>query len=76
MCTRVCLCFLKADRLHSCHESGAFSGQVTKDITNLSAAAFLSSMGKKTPLTARLSTVVHEKGYAAQTITVLVLLHL
>ena len=36
--------------------------QVTKDITELSAAAFLKEVGKKCPVTARLSTVVHEKG--------------
>ena len=38
--------------------------QVTKDITELSAAAFLKEIGKKCPVTARLSTVVHERGYA------------
>lgn len=36
--------------------------QVTKDITELSAAAFLKEIGKKCPVTARLSTVVHERG--------------
>lgn len=36
--------------------------EVTKDITKYSAADFLQSVGKKTPVTARLSTVVHEKG--------------
>ncbi len=38
--------------------------QVTKDITDLSAAAFLKEIGKKCPVTARLSTVVHERGCA------------
>lgn len=38
--------------------------EVTKDITKYSAADFLSSVGKKTPVTARLSTVVHERGCA------------
>ena len=36
--------------------------QVTKDITDLSAAAFLKDIGKQCPVTARLSTVVHERG--------------
>ncbi|CAL5220763.1 g2827 [Coccomyxa viridis] len=36
--------------------------EVTKDITELSAAAFLKEIGKKCPVTARLSTVVHERG--------------
>ncbi len=38
--------------------------EVTKDITKYSSADFLGSVGKKTPVTARLSTVVHEKGCA------------
>ena len=39
-----------------------YTVQVTKDITDLSAAAFLKDVGKKCPVTARLSTVVHERG--------------
>ena len=41
--------------------------QVTKNITDLSAAAFLKEVGKKTAVTARLSTVVHEAGCALLT---------
>lgn len=44
-----------------------YTVQVTKDITDLSAAAFLKDVGKKCPVTARLSTVVHERGYVQST---------
>ena len=36
--------------------------QVTHDVTDLTFASFLSEVGKKTDLTARFSTVVHERG--------------
>lgn len=36
--------------------------QVTKDITNLCSADLFSAVGKKTPVHARFSTVVHERG--------------
>ena len=36
--------------------------QTTKDITSLCAADVFSAVGKKTPVTARFSTVVHERG--------------
>ena len=48
--------------------------QVTKDITELSAAAFLKEIGKKCPVTARLSTVVHEKGCALHRADLFILL--
>ncbi len=38
--------------------------EVTKDISKYSSADFMQDIGKKTPVTARLSTVVHEKGCA------------
>jgi len=38
--------------------------EVTKDITHLSKAKFLSSVGKRTPVFLRFSTVAGEKGYA------------
>lgn len=36
--------------------------QTTHDITDLCSAEFLSEVGRKTPLIARFSTVVHESG--------------
>ncbi|BDA47324.1 Catalase isozyme B [Coccomyxa sp. Obi] len=36
--------------------------EVTKDISQYSSADFMQGIGKKTPVTARLSTVVHERG--------------
>ena len=36
--------------------------QTTHDITNICSADFLSEVGRKTPLIARFSTVVHESG--------------
>ena len=36
--------------------------QVTNDLTHLTAAAFMDSVGKRTPVAARLSTVVHPSG--------------
>ena len=41
---------------------GCPSAQVTHDVTDLTFASFLSEVGKKTDLTARFSTVVHERG--------------
>lgn len=35
---------------------------MTHDVTDLTFASFLSEVGKKTDLTARFSTVVHERG--------------
>ncbi len=37
---------------------------MTNDLTHLTSAAFMSSVGKRTPIAARLSTVVHERGCA------------
>lgn len=42
--------------------TGDLSLQVTKDITSLSSADVFSEVGKKTPVAARFSTVVHERG--------------
>ncbi len=36
--------------------------QVTNDLTHLCASDFMKSVGKRTEVVARLSTVTHEKG--------------
>ena len=36
--------------------------QVQEDITDLTCAAFLSEIGKRTPVALRFSTVTHERG--------------
>ncbi len=53
------------DRVYHVKGGGAFGYfEVTNDVTEWTKAAFLSQVGKRTPLIARFSTVAGEEGYA------------
>ncbi len=53
------------DRVYHVKGGGAFGHfEVTDDVTPWTKAAFLSKVGKRTPLIARFSTVAGEEGYA------------
>ncbi len=53
------------DRVYHVKGGGAFGYfEVTDDVTEWTRAAFLSQVGKRTPLIARFSTVAGEEGYA------------
>jgi catalase len=53
------------DRVYHVKGGGAFGYfEVTEDVTQWTKAAFLSQVGKRTPLIARFSTVAGEEGYA------------
>jgi catalase len=53
------------DRVYHVKGSGAFGYfEVTADVTQWTKAAFLSGVGKRTPMFARFSTVAGEEGYA------------
>jgi catalase len=53
------------DRVYHVKGGGAFGYfEVTDDVTQWTKAAFLSQVGKRTPLIARFSTVAGEEGYA------------
>ncbi|GAA4996895.1 catalase [Actinopolymorpha pittospori] len=53
------------DRVYHVKASGAFGYfEVTADVTQWTKAAFLSEVGKRTPMFARISSVAGEEGYA------------
>ena len=68
VCMHVSACAIPWDSpgsgIRAMPESPWVAEQVTNDLTHLTAASFMSSVGKRTPVAARLSTVVHERGCA------------
>ena len=56
------MCYLSPSSKEAKSHHSMAMVQVTHDVTDLTFASFLSEVGKKTDLTARFSTVVHERG--------------